>query len=58
MYRAILPNGDIECDEYEKINEGINTYTEDGELFAFIPYQNLVAIVNEDIRQESGPGVM
>lgn len=58
MYRAILPNGDLECNEYEKVDKGVNTYTKDGEFYAFIPYENLIAIVNEEIHQETGPGVM
>ena len=49
MYRAILPNGDIACASYERQDEGVEVYTEAGETLAFIPYTNLVAVVDEDV---------
>ena len=49
MYRAILPNGDIACAAYERQDEGVEVYTEGGETIAFIPYPNLVALVDEDV---------
>ena len=49
MYRAILPNGDIACDDYERQEQGVEVYTEAGETIAFIPYPNLVALVDEDV---------
>ena len=49
MFRAILPNGDIECHTYERQDVGVEVYTEDGEMIAFVPYENLVALVDEDV---------
>lgn len=49
MYRAILPTGDIACEEYERQDEGVEVYTEDGQMIAFIPYANLVALVDEEV---------
>ncbi len=49
MLRAILTNGDIRCDDFKHGEHGIDLFTEDGELVAFTPYANLVAIVDEDV---------
>lgn len=49
MYRAILPTGDIECASYEHGDVGVEVYTESGEMIAFVPYQNLVALVDEEV---------
>lgn len=49
MYRAILPTGDIECEAYERQAEGVEVYTDDGQMIAFIPYANLVALVDEEV---------
>lgn len=48
MFRAILPNGDIACASYDRQDDGVEVYTDEGELIAFVPYTNLVAIVNEE----------
>lgn len=53
MYRAILPDGDIECADYERLEEGVEIYTEDETMLAFIPYTNLIAITNEDVEREA-----
>lgn len=49
MYRAILPNGDIACADYERGDRGVEVYTDDGRTIAFIPYHNLVAVVDEEV---------
>jgi hypothetical protein len=49
MYRAILPTGDIACEDYERGDDGVEVYTDEGEMIAFIPYANLVALVDEDV---------
>lgn len=49
MYRAILPTGDIACEDYERQDEGVEVYTDEGEMIAFVPYANLVALVDEDV---------
>ena len=49
MYRAILPTGDIECEDYERQDDGVEVYTGEGEMIAFIPYDNLVALVDEEV---------
>lgn len=53
MYRAILPDGDIQCTDYDRFDEGVQIYTEDGTLLAFIPYHNLIAITNEAVEREA-----
>ncbi len=52
MFRAILPDGVIECEEYDLGDQGVELHTGDGELIAFVPYPNLIALVNEEL--ESG----
>ncbi len=47
VYRAILPDGDIECDQYEEGEFGVELFT-DGGFVAFVPYSNLIAILDEE----------
>lgn len=46
MYRVLIRSGSIECDDYERTDVGIDCY-EDGEFVAFVPYNNLHAVVDE-----------
>ena len=48
MYRAILPDGDIACTSYDRQDDGVEVYDEDGTMIAFVPYANLVAVLDED----------
>ena len=58
MYRAILPNGQLECAAYEKRDHGVELYDADEELLAFIPYENLEALLTEGAYRSSAPSVM
>jgi hypothetical protein len=58
MYRAILPNGQLEASEYERIENGVELYDEAGELLAFVPYANLEALLTERAYAGDEPGVM
>jgi hypothetical protein len=58
MYRAILPNGQLECDDYDRDDDGVKLYTESGELLAFVPYANLEALLTEAAYTGDEPGVM
>ena len=58
MYRAILPDGDMVCEEYEQTEEGVELYTDGGTMIAFVPYPNLVALVNEDVERERERSIM
>lgn len=49
MYRAILPDGTVTGAAYESTDHGIELYTEDGSLIAFVPYSNLVALMNDAV---------
>lgn len=49
MFRAILPEGEFDCESYEQTDQGVELYTEDETLIAFVPYANLVAILNEEV---------
>ena len=48
MYRAILPTGDIACTDYDRQDDGVEVYNDDGGMIAFVPYQNLVALAHEE----------
>jgi len=47
-YRAIIPDGDIQCESYEHTDAGVECFREDGEFVAFVPYSSLVAILDEE----------
>lgn len=48
MYRAILLDGQIECEAYEAGENGLDLFDGAGDLVAFVPYDNLIAVINED----------
>ena len=48
MYRVIIQTGSIECDEYERTEHGVDLYADDS-FVAFVPYETLVAVVDESI---------
>ena len=58
MYRAILPDGDLTCARYEERDHGVELYTEADERLAFVPYPNLVAVVDESIEREAERSIM
>ncbi|ELY39147.1 hypothetical protein [Natronorubrum tibetense] len=49
MYRAILPEGQIDCDRYEHTENGIELYDADDQFIAFVPYANLHAVADQDL---------
>ncbi len=53
MYRAILPEGQIDCQRYEKQDNGVELYSADDEFIAFVPYANLHALADTDRYTES-----
>ena len=53
MYRAILPEGQIECERYEHVDDGLELYDEDDEFIAFVPYSNLHALAHADTFEEA-----
>lgn len=57
MYRAILPNGQLECESYEMGEMGVELFAEDGDLLAFVPYQNLEALLTEAAYESREPSV-
>ncbi|WP_247004894.1 hypothetical protein [Halosolutus gelatinilyticus] len=58
MYRAILPEGQIACERYEHVDEGIELYTEDDQFIAFVPYANLQALASEELYTEDERSIM
>ena len=47
MYRVVIQNGSIECAEYDLGDHGVELY-EGGDFVAFVPYENLFAVVDEE----------
>lgn len=58
MYRAILPDGNLTCETFDRGDNGVEIYTEEDELKAFIPYQNLIAIMNEEVQDERNRAIL
>jgi hypothetical protein len=58
MFRAILPDGDLTATRYEERDHGVELYTDADELLAFVPYENLVALVNESVEREAERAIM
>ena len=57
MYRAILPNGQLKCEDYERGERGLELFDGGGELLAFVPYENLEALLTEAAYREDEPSV-
>lgn len=57
MFRAILPDGNITCAYFEREDNGVEIYTESDELKAFIPYQNLIALMNEEVETDTNRSI-
>ena len=58
MFRAILPNGQLEAETYEHVENGVELYADGGELLAFVPYANLEALLTEHAYEGDEPSVM
>ena len=58
MYRAILPEGQIVCERYERVDDGIECFDEDDRFVAFVPYGNLHALIDEDVYAADDRSVM
>jgi hypothetical protein len=58
MFRAILPEGQINCERYEQTDDGVELYNESEEFIAFVPYTNLHALLNEDVYAENERSIM
>ncbi|UHQ95322.1 hypothetical protein [Haloterrigena alkaliphila] len=58
MYRAILPEGQIECERYDHTDNGVELYDSDDEFIAFVPYANLHALAHASIYEEDERSIM
>jgi hypothetical protein len=58
MYRAILPEGSVDCDRYEHVEHGVELYDEDDDLLAFVPYANLEALLTQAAFETEEPSMM
>lgn len=55
MFQALFPEGQLECARYEEADHGVTLYSSDDEFLAFIPYESLHAIINEDAETDDVP---
>jgi hypothetical protein len=46
MFRVLFPEGQLECERYERTDHGVDLYDDKGKV-AFVPYENLHAIIDE-----------
>jgi len=45
MYKAQIADGEqIECEEYDEGDHGVELFDEDGEFIAFVPYTHLLYV--------------
>lgn len=58
MFRAILSEGQIVCEEYDRNEAGIDLYDEDEQLIAFVPYSSLHALIDDDVYTEDERSIM
>lgn len=60
MYYVIFPEGQLECERFERDDEGVELFDEDDEFIAFVPYANLHAVMDEEKTTEPAnePSVM
>lgn len=58
MYRAILPDGQLRCERYDRTEKGLELYDEDDAFVAFVPYDNLHALLNEEVYAENERSIM
>ncbi|MFC4358859.1 hypothetical protein ACFO0N_12995 [Halobium salinum] len=57
MLRAIIRDGIIECDDFNHGEHGVDLYSENDDLIAFVPYNSLVALINEDVEMGDEPAI-
>lgn len=58
MFRAILPDGNLTCTTFDRGDHGIEIHTDAGELKAFIPYDNLIAVINDEVNDEDNRSIL
>ena len=58
MFRAILPEGQVVCERYDRTDDGLELYNADDEFVAFVPYANLHALLDDDVYSENERSIM
>lgn len=58
MFRAILPDGNLSCASFDRGDHGVEIYTEDGEMKAYVPYENLIAIINDEVNDDTNRAIL
>ena len=58
VYRAILPDTDIDCERYEETQHGVEVFNANDEMIAFVPYTSLVAIINDEVETSEERSIM
>ncbi len=58
MYRAILPEGQVVCERYERDENGVELYDGDDRFVAFVPYASLHALLDEEAYESDERSIM
>lgn len=58
MYHALLQSGTVECENYERGDHGVDLYDDEGEFVAFVPYENLLAVVDEAAERDESRSIL
>ncbi|SFR46785.1 hypothetical protein [Halogeometricum limi] len=57
-YRAVLANRDIHCEHYTMTDHGVELYDETETFVAFVPYEHLQSLLNDDVDSEGDPSIL
>jgi hypothetical protein len=59
MYQVLFPEGQLECARSERTDNGVELFDDEETFVAFVPYENLHALIHEDATEETDePSVM
>lgn len=58
MFRAILSESELHCADYQLGPHGVDLYNDDGDFVAFVPFQNLECLINDDTYETDDAAIM
>ncbi|MFC7044762.1 hypothetical protein ACFQH6_04415 [Halobacteriaceae archaeon GCM10025711] len=58
MYRAILRDTELHCEDYQLGPHGVDLYNEDEEFIAFVPFESLECLLNDDTYEMDDAAIM
>lgn len=57
-YRAVTQNRDVVCEHYVLGDHGVELYDDEETFLAFVPYENLLSILNEEAARAPDPSIL